>query len=360
MELNMQKIIKSVPKWAVLMSLVSSLAAPAFAGEFDNVTLKVATWGGSWKANIEKVIVPKFEALGGKIEFVTGSPAANFAKLVAGRGRAPFDVMEVLDAQVGDFAQVDYLQPINLDLVPNKTNIEPFQYNTTYVGSWFTQEVICYDTEKFSELGLAAPKTYADLAHPALQDKVSLPDINSGAGLANFGGVVYAAGGDEQNIQPGLDLMKEINSTKFWSRGGDTKTQFETGDIYAAVVHVGWCARAARAGSPVMSVHPEIQPGVKGLAKEGWLGIMKSSDNAAAAHWYINEYLSTDFQYEYAINSGVFPLNKAAIEKMKTDEINVRLMEMDSTNISNMLRIDYNKVDKTAWIKGWNETLTSN
>ncbi len=356
----MQKIIKSVPKWAVLMSLVSSLATPAFAGEFDNVTLKVATWGGSWKANIEKVIVPKFEALGGKIEFVTGSPAANFAKLVAGRGRAPFDVMEVLDAQVGDFAQVDYLQPINLDLVPNKTNIEPFQYNTTYVGSWFTQEVICYDTEKFSELGLAAPKTYADLAHPALQDKVSLPDINSGAGLANFGGVVYAAGGDEQNIQPGLDLMKEINSTKFWSRGGDTKTQFETGDIYAAVVHVGWCARAARAGSPVMSVHPEIQPGVKGLAKEGWLGIMKSSDNAAAAHWYINEYLSTDFQYEYAINSGVFPLNKAAIEKMKTDEINVRLMEMDSTNISNMLRIDYNKVDKTAWIKGWNETLTSN
>ena len=109
-----------------------------------------------------------------------------------------------------------------------------------------------------------------------------------------------------------------------------------------------------------MAVHPEIQPGVKGLAKEGWLGIMKSSDNAAAAHWYINEYLSTDFQYEYAINSGVFPLNKDAIEKMKTDEINVRLMEMDSTNISNMLRIDYNKVDKTAWIKGWNETLTSN
>ena len=143
---------------------------------------------------MEKIIVPKFEALGGKIEFVTGSPASSFAKLVAGRGRAPFDVMEVLDAQVGDFAQVDYLQPINLDLIPNKTNIQPFQYNNTYVGSWFTQEVICYNTEKFSELGLSAPKTYADLAAPALQDKVSLPDINSGAGLANFGGVIFAAG----------------------------------------------------------------------------------------------------------------------------------------------------------------------
>ena len=79
--------------------------------------------------------------------------------------------------------------------------------------------------KKFAELGLAAPKTYADLAAPALQDKVSLPDINSGAGLANFGGVIYAAGGDEQNIQPGLDLMKKINATKFWTRGGETKTQ---------------------------------------------------------------------------------------------------------------------------------------
>ena len=72
-------------------------------------------------------------------------------------------------------------------------------------------------------------------AAPELQDKVSLPDINSGAGLANFGGVIYAAGGDEQNIQPGLDLMKKINATKFWTRGGETKTQFESGDIYAAV-----------------------------------------------------------------------------------------------------------------------------
>jgi hypothetical protein len=53
-------------------------------------------------------------------------------------------------------------------------------------------------------------------------------------------------------------------------------------------------------------------------------------------------------------------LNSEAIEKMKSDEINARLMEMDSGNISKMLRIDYNKVDKTAWIDGWNKTLTTN
>ncbi|MDB2324602.1 extracellular solute-binding protein [Alphaproteobacteria bacterium] len=356
----MNKLAKTISSWSLVVGLASALAGNATAGEFDGVTLKVATWGGSWKANIEKIIVPKFEALGGKIEFVTGSPAANFAKLVAGRGRAPFDVMEILDAQVGDFAQVDYLQSIDLDLIPNKSNLQPFQYNETYVGSWNTQETICYNTEKFKELGLAAPKSYADLAAPELADKVSLPDINSGAGLANFGGYIYAAGGNEENIAPGLELLQKINATKFWTRGGETKTQFETGDIYAAVVHAGWCARAARAGSPVMTVHPAIKSGVNGLAKEGWLGIMKSSENVKASHWFINEYLTTDFQYEFAINSGVFPLNQASIDMMRSDEINARLMEMDAGNISSMLRIDYSKVDKTMWIDGWNKTLTAN
>ena len=63
-------------------------ASSGVAGQFDGVTLRVATWGGSWKENMVQAIVPKFEALGGKIEFVTGSRQANLAKLIAARGKA--------------------------------------------------------------------------------------------------------------------------------------------------------------------------------------------------------------------------------------------------------------------------------
>ena len=106
--------------WFTGLTLAASvLATPAFAGQFDGVTLRVGTWGGSWKANMEELIVPKFEAEGGKIEFVTGSPQANFAKLVAARGNAPFDLMEVLDAQVADMLELDYLQNLDLSKIPN-------------------------------------------------------------------------------------------------------------------------------------------------------------------------------------------------------------------------------------------------
>ena len=140
-------------------------ASSGVAGQFDGVTLRVATWGGSWKENMVQAIVPKFEALGGKIEFVTGSPQANLAKLIAARGKAPFDVMETLDAQEKEFFGTNELiQKIDLSQLTNKEYLDEWQYNDWRVASWSTQEVICYNREKFAELGLPAPTTYKDLA----------------------------------------------------------------------------------------------------------------------------------------------------------------------------------------------------
>ncbi len=109
---------------------------------------------------------PEVRGPGGKIEYVTGSPQANLAKLIAGRGRAPFDVMEILDAQVPDFAATDFLAKIDLSKVPNTKYLADFQYNDMMVASWNTQETICYDKDKFAELGVARPTTYSDLAIP--------------------------------------------------------------------------------------------------------------------------------------------------------------------------------------------------
>lgn len=67
-------------------------------------------------------------------------------------------------------------------------------------------------------MGIPAPKAYKDLGHPKLEGKVVIPDITSGGGLANFAGIVYAAGGDVKNIGPGLKLLEEINALKYWKR----------------------------------------------------------------------------------------------------------------------------------------------
>ncbi len=353
------------PKSATLKkSFIGMLGATAVfassvvsAGQFDGVTLRIGTWGGSWKENQVNVIVPKFEAEGGTIEFVTGSPQANLAKLIAGRGKAPFDIMEILDAQVQDFLEAEFLQPLDLAAIPNKQHLEDWQVSDMVVGSWFTQEVICYNKDKFAELGIDAPTTYSDLANSKLEGRLSIPDITSGGGLANFGAFAHAAGGDEANVQPGLDLIKKMNALKFWSRGGEVVTQFESGDVYAAVVHAGWCTRAKKAGSNVTSVHPYINDKHTGVHKHGWLGIMKSSENAAAANWFINAYLDEAFQFEFATKSGVVPVNKNAIAKLSTDPVLDEMLQTTSEEISQQLRIDYEKADVAAWTDQWNRSV---
>ncbi len=329
------------------------------AGQFDGVTLTIATWGGSWKENIESVIVPKFEALGGKIEFVTGSPQANLAKLIAARGQAPFDVMEALDAQEKDlFSDDSFLQKIDLSKIPNTADLDDWQYNEWRVGSWNTQETICYNKDKFAELGIEPPKTYTDLINEKLAGRISIPDITSGGGLANFGALAYAAGGDETNVQPALELINKLNALKFWSRGGEVITQMQTGDVYAAIMHAGWCVRAHNAGVPVATTHPVINDEHTGVNKYGWLVVLKNSKHPDAAAWYINEYLSPEFQYILATKSGVVPDNKKAIARLDEDPVLKELLMLDPEMISKSLRIDYGKANIADWTDQWNRSVS--
>jgi putative spermidine/putrescine transport system substrate-binding protein len=325
--------------------------------KFEGVELKVGTWGGKWKQAQVDIIAAKFEAMGGTITYVTGSPQSNLAKLIASRGTPPFDMMEILDAQVKDFREGELLQPIDLDKIPNKQFVEPNQYSDDLVGTWNTQEVICYNVPKFEELGIPVPQNYSDLKDPRLERRVALPDINSGGGLAAVGAMAHYAGGDETDIMPGLNLVKEINPLKFWSRGGDALTQFQTGDIYAAMLHSGWCLRAFNAGSPVAAAQPEIKAGVVGVAKEGWFGIMKGSKNAEAAHWYINEFLDPDFQFDFAVKRGVVPISKPALSKIADVPVLKDMVMTDPADRQNQLRIDYSKVNISEWTGLWARTV---
>lgn len=356
------KALKRLAFAALLGSAAFAFAPPpALAQErFDGVTLRVATFGGLWKKFFEDRIVPKFEKLGGKIEFVAGSPQANFAKLIAARGKAPYDILEILDAQEGDVLGSEFLQKWDLAKVPNKKFLESFQYSDFLVATWTTQEAICYNTEKFKELGIPRPATYKDLAHPKLVGRVIIPDINSGGGMANFGGIVYAAGGDEKNVQPGLDLIAGLKIRLFWSAGEQLLSQFQTGDVYAGVAHAGWCLRTRKAGVPVTTVHPKISDKTTGVQKYGWMTLMRSTTDpkvVAAAHWFINEYLDTEYQVYFAKEMGVVPVNRDSIPRMGDDPVVKEILELDPGKLRNFLRIDYTKVKVADWTDQWNRGI---
>src|SRR5260370_264197 len=81
------------------------------------------------------------------------------------------------------------------------------------------QERTIYNGGKLAELGSAPPKSLADLADPRLRGRVMIPDISSGGGLEAVGAFALTAGGNEANIDPGLQLIRSIPDLRLWKAG---------------------------------------------------------------------------------------------------------------------------------------------
>lgn len=346
----------------ILTALAVAATTPAAMAQeklFDGVTLRIGTWGGPWRESQERLIAPKFVELGGTVEFVTGSPQANMSRLFAARGQIPpIDMIEMLDATLPVMVANDMLAPIDLDGVPNTAALQDFQYDGTKVASWATQEGICYDVGAYAELGLEPPVTFADLAAPELNARVIIPDINSGGGLSGLSAMAFATGGDTDNVGPALELIQSMGPILFWTQGGQAVAGFETGDILASVTHAGWCVRARRAGADVAFVHPVIDKDTVGVSKDGWLGIVKGTENYEAALWYVNEFLDVAFQADFAAESGVVPVNGESLAIVGEDPLLAEMFVLDPAMIGKQLRIDYSTVDIGNWTDQWTRTVT--
>jgi putative spermidine/putrescine transport system substrate-binding protein len=340
---------------ALAVSAASTLAADK---PFDGVALKVGTWGGVWRDLQVQIIAPKMQEMGSKVDYVTGSPQDNLAKLIAARGREPpFDVLDTFDASLPSVIQAGLFQPIDLKAIPNTQFLESWQFSDRKIASWMTEEAICYNKQKYSELGLSPPTTYRDLANPKLAGRVAIPDIASGGGLSNFSAISYAEGGDLTNLKPALDLITSIKGLKFWRQAEQAVTQFQTGDIYVAVIHAGWCAYMKKANLPVSVVHPVINSSTKGVLKQGWIGVVSGSKNAKAAETYINQFLNEDFQFEFAKVNGLVAVNRRAQARMAQDPILKEMLILDAAQMSKMLQVDYSKASISDWTDQWNRRI---
>ena len=350
-----------------LATLVVALAIgdiPGVAAQdkpFAGVALRVGTQGGPWTDAQKAYLVPKLEAMGATVTFLAGSPQINMAKLIAARGGPPpMEVIEISDGTLVDMRAGAFLQPLDASLVSNIKYLAKGQANDLMVAIWETQESICYNEPKYKELGLPPPRTYADLGNPKLQGRIQIPDIVSGGGLAAVAGFSYANGGDLQNIKPGLDAIVSLKALKFWKTGTEALNQFKSGDIYAAVIHAGWCVRAAKAGMPVTTAHPVINATTVGVLKQGWMGVVKGADRKTtqAAHAYINLFLDPEFQREFALQLGVVPVNLTSLKDLARDPVLARQLILDPKDIDKMLHLDYTKANVNDWYDQWSRMVS--
>ena len=344
--------------------LLLGASGASAAGRFEGQTLTVGTFGGSWRDRVCEVICPKIEAEGGRVEFVTGNPRNLLARLVAARGQdePPFDVVEISDATLPLVLAAGFVEKMDLANVPNVADLDASLYDEYTVANYMTQEGFIVNLETLENLGVERPTRYADLLNPALEGKITFPDISVKTAIMSIAGFAVERGGDEQNIEPGLELIRDLGVFAFWTSGTQLTQMFRSGDVAVAIAHAGWGVRLHDAGVPVGMVHPTVRDKV-GVAGLGYTGVARGTRHKAAAEFYINELISEAMQEILHTDNGVVPVNrKVQIRHSgnpKLDSSGVPFLMLEPAQIADLYYMDMSDLDMSDWVRKWNRIVGS-
>ena len=339
----------------------SAFAQVAPPKEPFNVTLRVATFPGTWSEAIRSEVGSVLEEAGITLEFIGGNSSEFLARLVAARGQdAPFDVVEIGDDTYPEFLAGDFLTEIDHSKISNLAKLDPSLYNKYIVSNWLSEPGIVYNVDKFSEAGIPAPTQFSDLARPELAGRVLFPDITSYNAYFVVTALAHENSGSEENPAPGFEMIKKIAPHSAVSKSGSVAQLFQTGDVWAAIwgAHIG--QRIADAGINVSVVHPSIKGGNVAIAR-GFLGVVKNSPNKEAAEYYINAVLSKGVQVKFSTQYGLVPVNSearaSAREKAALDKSGKPFLKLTDEDVAKAWWPDYDKINKREWARQFQSAI---
>ena len=291
---------------------------------FDGVTLRVATYGGPWKDGMQALIGAEMEQLGGQIEFVTGpaerAPRKAYCRARQGRRLLIF-ARSTNQPRRNSSKRASCRNSMSANCQMPSDLISPISRGGYLVPDWVFEDGVVYNADKFKELGIPAPKLYRDLLDPRLKGRVGVPDISGGLGLFVIYGFAIDAGGSETKIVAGLENMKKLGATQFFTGNPAAQTALVAGDIWANFMGSSWAIRLRRAGHnwakfALLKVGNNV-----GLWERGHMGLVKGSGNVEAAHWFVNRLISPEIQLELSKRSGSVPVSKKAIAELDKDPV---------------------------------------
>ena len=194
-------------------------------------------------------------------------------------------------AEAADKAEV--IQPPNPDGVPEFNNLyAPAQKSGGY-GVSFLSVGLMYSTKEFQK----APSSWMVCWDEAYRGRVA-PFVFPGTQGTAF--LIMAArlhGGDENNIQPGIDAIAELKPIPMFASGIDElNLAFETGDVVLCPQIDGYVVTYKEAGGSVDFVVPEEG----GILSMNCATIPKNAKNTDLAEIWINIHLGQEVQEAYA------------------------------------------------------------
>ncbi len=272
----------------------------------QTATLKTTAWGGKWGEVMKAEVIPAFEKEF-KCKVETDSAFPYLSKLQATPKSAPlYDVLHTNTNEQWQ-AVVEGLVEAKLDVkkVPNLADVYPYAVSDKIVGvSAFTSAIgFGYRTDK----GLAAPKSWKDLADPKLagQRGSYLVPIN-GLGQMHLMmlGKVYGKGLDD--LDAAYKALEQLKPIKLFDFTGQMEKALLSAEVIMGVLHDSGVYRYDGQNQPIEFAAP--QEGV--LALEQVWTITPGSKVKELGYAYVDFILRPDVQKTLAEAVWYSPSNK--------------------------------------------------
>lgn len=286
------------------------------------------------------------------ITYEVGNSSERFTKL-QNNPNSTIDVIELSQANAASGVSEGLFEELDEEKVPNLALlVDSAKEAVGTSGAPYTMNSlgIIYNEEA---AGMVIDE-WSDLWNPALEGKISIPDITT-----TFGPAMLHLASDYKDVDiktdngaAGFEALAELkpNIIKTYSKSSDLANLFQSGEIVAAVV-----------GDFAYPIISEANPDVTFLVPESGtyanfntLNVVASSDNKEAAYAFIDWKLSQELQETTAVSLNEAPTNSQVVLDDETaanktyGDIAQRAKAIDFTFVNENLE---------SWINTWNETL---
>lgn len=318
----------------------------------DNGELIVSTFAISEDVIQSDVFAPFTEAEGINITHEVGNSSERFTKL-QNNPHSTIDVIELSQNNAASGVAEGMFEPLDEEKVPNLALlVDGAQDAVDSAGAPYTMNSIgiIYNEEA---AGMTIDE-WSDLWDPALEGKISIPDITTTFGPAmlhvasDHAGVDITTDNGDAAFQALTDLKPNI--TKTYTKSSDLANLFQSGEIVAAVVGDFAYPIISEANPDVQYIVPESGT----YANFNTLNVVASSENKEAAYAFINWKLSEELQIQTASSLNEAPTN-ADVELDEETAANKTYGDV----AQRAKAIDFTFVNENLdeWINTWNELM---
>lgn len=327
-----------------------ALIQPASAQE----TLVINSFGGSYEQTHRDLVITPFEQMYNvKVEVVTAYSADALAQLRAQKDNPQFDVVHFSGGIEHAAAAEGLLDPIKPEELSNYSQMYDFavQGLAQGIGPMYSTAVIgiLYNTDKAP----SEPTSWNDLKDPAYANHVLLTDAASNTyGLLGFLMMNQVAGGSLDDIQPGLDFVKEILPTStVVSKSPEIQQNFAQGNAWIAPYAQDYAFTLIKAGLPVKFVQPEEG----GVLAPITVNLVAGSKKRDLALKFIDFSIRAEASKGWAEALRYTPTNKTA---ELPEEIASQVVYGEEA-VAGLVAFDANKIaaNRAAWNEAWSRAI---